>query len=127
LQSIEERLRSGTRPERLQAALSANLLLKGVADYLFPPRDDEWESRFGTKHKLQAKNVGNRLSAFVDPIFRSELTTQEHRLFQSTVDFVFRWSGQGHHVVFTPREGAEAFCQLISVLAAVSRAHRESC
>jgi hypothetical protein len=52
LRSIEQRLHSGTRPDRLQAALSANLLLKGLADHLFPPRDEEWESRFGKKHKL---------------------------------------------------------------------------
>lgn len=124
LQAIELRLCSGTRPDRLQAALSANHLLKGLADYLFPPREEEWESRFGTKHKLGTRNVSNRLSAFVDPVFRSKLTTQEHYLFQATLDFVFRWSGKGHHVVFTPREAAEAFCQLLKVLAAVARAHQ---
>ncbi|HBR27392.1 MAG TPA: hypothetical protein DD732_10230 [Rhizobiales bacterium] len=126
LRSIEQRLHSGTRPDRLQAALSANLLLKGLADHLFPPRDEEWESRFGQKHKLGARNISNRLSAFVDPVFRSRLTKQEHRLFQATVDFVFHWSGKGHHVVFNPKEAAEAFCQLLKVLAAVARVHRES-
>lgn len=124
LRAIERCLSSGTRPDRLHAALSASQLLKGLANHLFPPQEEMVECRFGGQHEVGPKDVSNRLSAFVDSRLRSELSTREHKLFQSTLDSVFRWSGEGHHVVFSPRETAEAFCRLLKVLAVIARAHQ---
>lgn len=121
---IAVRLLSGTRPDQVHAALSSSLLLKGLADHLFPPQEEAWESRFGRKHEVGAKDVANRLSAFVDLHLHSELTTQEHKHFQATLDCVFRWSGEGHHVAFTSKKAAEAFCQLLQVLAVIFCAHQ---
>lgn len=126
LRAIEQRLASGTRPDRLHAALSANLLLQGLADCLFPARQGHWVCRFNKKHELGPRNVSNRLSALVDPMLRQRLSTKAHALFQAAIDFVFRWSGEGHHVVSTPREAVEAYCDLLKVLAAIAQARREN-
>lgn len=127
LEAIERRLRDGGRPDLLHAALSASLLLKGVADRLYPPRDHEecWTCRFENKHKLGAPHVKNRLHAFADPVLRQQ-STAEHKLFVAELDFVSRWSGEGHHVVLTPKENAEAFCALLKIMATVACAHRQS-
>jgi hypothetical protein len=126
LRAVEQRLATGTRPDRLHAALSTNLLLQGLADRLFPARDGHWVCRFNKKHELGARNVSNRLSAFVDPMLRRRLSTKGHALFQAAIDYVFRWSAEGHHVVSTPREAAEAYCHLLRVLAAIAQARREA-
>jgi hypothetical protein len=123
LESIERRLLDGGRPDRLQAALSASHLLKGLADMLFPPTEELWVCRFGKTYKLGPPNVKNRLHAFADR-FLKQRSTAEHKLFIAELDLVSRWSGEGHHVVFTSRENAEAFCALLKVMAIVSRAHR---
>lgn len=125
LESIERRLLDGGRPDRLQAALSASHLLKGLADKLFPPTEELWVCRFGKTYKLGPPNVKNRLHAFADR-FLKQRSTAEHKLFIAELDLVFRWSGEGHHVVFTARENAEAFCALLKIMAIVSRAHRLS-
>lgn len=109
LEAIEERLLTGTGPSFLHAALSASILLRDLANHLFPPRDEDWESRSGSKHSVRAQNVGNRLSAFVDLRLRSQLSPREHRLFQATLDVVHQWTGEGHHVPSSPREAATSF------------------
>jgi len=124
--AIEERLLTSTAPAHIHAALSASLLLKALADHLFPAQDDFWTSRFNSRHSLRSHHVGNRLSAFVDSRLRSHLSPKEHRLFQATLDAVLRWTGEGHHVVLNPREVARSFRQLLEVLAMVARAHRSS-
>lgn len=125
LESIERRLLDGGRPDRLYAALSASLLLEGLADKLFPPTGEQWVCRFGKTYKLGPPNVKNRLHAFADR-FLKQRSTAEHKLFVAELDLVSRWSGKGHHVVFTPRENAEAFCALLKVLATAARTHRLS-
>lgn len=122
LESIERRLLDEGRPDRLQAALSASLLLEGLANKLFPPTEALWVCRFGKTHKLGPPNVKNRLHAFADR-FLKQCSTAEHKLFIAELDLVSRWSGKGHHVVFTPGENAEAFCTLLKVVATVARAH----
>jgi len=121
--AIEVRLLGGSLSDRNHAALSASLVFKGLADRLFKPRVEKWRSRFDTEHDVGPKNVVNRLSAYVDSRLRSDFSTQEHKLFQATLDHVHRWSAEGHHVPFTPREGAEAYCQFLRVLAAIRRAY----
>jgi hypothetical protein len=123
LESIERRLLDGGRPDRLQAELSASHLLKGLADKLFPPKEELWVCRFGKTYKLGPPNVKNRLHAFADR-FLKQRSTAEHKLFIAELDLVSRWSGEGHHMVFTSRENAEAFCALLKVMAIVSRAYR---
>jgi hypothetical protein len=122
--AIEERLLADTEPSQLHAALSASLLLRLLADRLYPPRDEPWISRFNEKCPLEAKHVCNRLSAYVDDRLRSQLSTKDHRVFQATIDAVVRWTGEGHHVVRSPREVARAFRQLLEVLAMVARAYK---
>lgn len=124
LEAIEERLLHGTRPAHLHAALSASILLRDLANRLFPARSGEfWVSRFESKHPLDSQHVGNRLAAFVDFRLRSRLSTKEHRLFQATLDAVLDWAGEGHHVIRDPRSSAHSFRQLLEVLAMVARAH----
>jgi hypothetical protein len=125
LVAIEKRMLGGGRPDHLQAALSASLLLEGVANRLFPARSEPWISRFGSKHEVGPENVRNRLSAFAEPVV-SQWSTIEHRLFISEFDLVGRWTREGHHVVFSPEENAEAFRAFLKILATVARAHRLS-
>ncbi len=125
LEAIERRMLAGGRPDHLHAALSASLLLEGVANRIFPPRDELWISRFGKEHEIGAEHVRNRLSAFAEPML-SELETVEHRLFIAEFDLVGRWTGEGHHVVFSAEENAEAFRAFLKILATVARAHRLS-
>jgi hypothetical protein len=125
LEAIERRLLAGGRPDHLHAALSASLLLEGVANRLFPPRDEPWTSRFGKGHEVGAEHVRNRLSAFTEPIL-SELDKVEHKLFIAEFDLVGRWTGEGHHVVLSAEENADAFRALLKILATVARAHRPS-
>lgn len=122
LESIERRLLDGGRPDRLQAALSASLLLEGLANKVFSPTEELWVCRFGKTYKLGPPNVKNRLHAFADR-FLKQRSTAEHKLFIAELDLVSRWSGKGHHVIFTPGENAEAFCALLKVVATVARAH----
>jgi hypothetical protein len=124
LRAIELRLLSGGQPDHLHAALSASVLLKGLADRLFPPQAEKSECRFQRMHDVGPKDVANRLSAYVDSRLRARLSTHEQKLFQAKLDFVFNWSGEGHHVAFAPRQAGEAFCQLLSVLATVSHARQ---
>jgi len=125
LESIERRLLDGRRPDRLQAALSASLLLKGVANKLYPPSGDEeaWVCRFGHLYKLGPEHVKNRLHAFAHPYLEGR-STQEHKLFIAELDLVSDWGGAGHHVGFTETQSSEAFCALLKVLATVARARR---
>ncbi|HSS32051.1 MAG TPA: hypothetical protein VLL27_02075, partial [Solirubrobacterales bacterium] len=97
LLAIEECLTRNTRPAQFHAALSTRLLLKGVADHCFPPREDKLADRFGRAHELGSKNVCNRLAAFVDQRSRLGITDEEHRLFVATLDTVTRWGGRGPH------------------------------
>jgi hypothetical protein len=126
LQAIEERLLTGTRPAQSHAALSTRLLLEGLADYCFQPRDEPWQDRFGRTHNVGKRNVGNRLAAFVDLHLRSKLSTQEHRLFAATLDTVSSWGGRGPHIIYHPIEAARFFIRLLEVLDVVSCAHRSS-
>jgi hypothetical protein len=123
LEAIEKRLLDGGRPDRLHAALSASLLLEGMADRLFPARDEPWVCRFEREHEIGVENVRNRLTAFAEPLLKTQ-STIEHKLFIAEFDYVGRWTGEGHHVVFTQDENAEAFRALLKVLATIARAHR---
>jgi hypothetical protein len=124
LYEIEGCLLRGRKPSRLHAALSASVLLRDLADRLFPARDEPWTSRSGRRHQVGHEHVKNRLSAFVDARLRSTLSTKEHQLFQSTLDIVADWTGKGHHVPARPREAARAFRQLLEVLSTIASAYR---
>jgi hypothetical protein len=127
LEAIERRLLDGGRPDRLHAALSASLLLEGVANRFYPPRTDRksWTCRFKNSHELGAPDVKSRLHAFAHP-FLEQRSTAEHKLFVAELDLVARWMGKGHHVVFTKSENEEAFIALLKVLATVAHARRHN-
>lgn len=125
-EAIEECLLKGTRPSRIHAAMSADVLLKALANRLFPPRKDVWISRWQIAHKLEAIHTRNRLAAFIDLHLRGVLSTHEHKLLEATLVCAFNFARQGHHVAFQPRQAAEAFYQLLKVLSAVAKAHRAS-
>lgn len=122
LEAIEERLRAGHEPARNHAAVSARQLLLGVANHCFPARKEPHQGRFGLRHEVGAEDVSNRISAFVDLRLRSSLNAHEHKLFQASLDYVFRWGGRGTHENCTPAEAAQAFLRLLEVLAMVARA-----
>jgi len=123
LVAVEERLSAGSTPAQSHAALSTRLLLAGVADRCFTPRDEPFEDRFGAKHDVKKENVGNRIAAFVDVRLRKGVSDEEHRLFIATLDTVNRWSGRGPHRIYDPLEGQIFFLRLLEVLARVSRAY----
>jgi hypothetical protein len=53
--------RAETEEDLAQVALSARRLIEGVAGYLFPPRDGEWNGR-----KIGPKQYRNRLWAYIE-------------------------------------------------------------
>jgi hypothetical protein len=123
LLALEERLTVGSKPAMFHAALSTRLLLSGVANLCFPPKDGHFEDRFGRRHEVKQENVKNRLAAFVDVRLRSGLSDEEHRLFVSTLDTVSRWCGRGPHRIYHPLEAQQFFLRLLDVLSTVSRAY----
>jgi hypothetical protein len=123
LESVERRLLDGRRPERVQAALSASLLLTDLADKLFPAREAKRKDLNGIPREVGAENVKNRLLAFAEPYFEDR-PVEEHKLLVAELDFIYRWTGKGHHVAFSRTENEEAYCALLKALAIIARAHR---
>jgi hypothetical protein len=122
LEALEERLRAGHAPARNHMAISARQLLLGVANYCFPARSGLYVCRFDCPHEVGAKEVANRISAFVDQRLSSELDTHEQKLFQAKLDWVFRWGGRGTHEDCTSEEALLGFLRLLEVLAMIARA-----
>lgn len=125
-EACEERLRAGSEPARVHVAVSARRVLEGVADHFFPASNESYRCRFGCSHcphKLGAEQVANRVSAFVDQRLRQHLDPHEHKHFQATLEWVYRWGGRGTHENCSPEEVAKGFLRLLEVLAVVARAH----
>jgi len=125
--SLEARLAAETIPDQHYAALSARLILKGLADHCFPARTQAWVDRSGRRHEVGAEHVKNRLNAFVDAHLRSILTVDEHRFFVAQLDTVQEWSGRGPHLVRHQREGPQLFVRLLEVLSVIARAYCARC
>ncbi|HET9677181.1 MAG TPA: hypothetical protein VFP21_06730, partial [Solirubrobacterales bacterium] len=124
LESAEHRLLDGGRPERVQAALSMSLMLAEVADELFPARTEDWTDLDDVPREVGAENVKNRLLAFADRYLKDR-PVEERKLLVAELDFIYRWTGKGHHVVFSRIENEDAYCALLKALATVARAHRD--
>lgn len=122
--ALEARLTAGTAPDQYHAALSARLVLKGLADHCFPAREQDWIDRSGRPHQVGDEQVKNRLNAFVDKHLRSVLTVDEHRFFIAQLDTVQEWSGRGPHLIRSQSEGEQLFLRLLEVLKMVARASR---
>ena len=125
LESAERRLLEGGRPERVQAALSASLLLTELADTLFPARKENCVDLYGVSREVGVENVKNRLLAFADSYFENR-PKEEHKLLVAELDFIYRWTAAGHHVPFSRTENEEAYCALLKALAIIARARRHS-
>ena len=123
LVSLEARLTAGTTPDQYYAALSARLVLKGLADHCFPAREQVWVDRSGRQHDVGDEHVKNRLNAFVDSRLTSALTVEEHRFFVVQLDTVHEWSRRGPHLIRRQGEGAQQFLRLLEVLAVIARAY----
>lgn len=123
LNAVEERLSAGTRSAQHHAALSARLVLKGLADHCFPARGQRRPDRFGNQHEVGDIQVGNRLAAFVDDRLRSHLSAEEHRLFVANLTTVTRWSARGPHRIYSPTESGRLFLRLLEVLNVIARAY----
>jgi hypothetical protein len=122
LEALEERLSVETRPAQYHAALSARLVLKGLADHCFPARAEVWRDRYKRSHQVADENVGNRLAAFVDQRL-PDLPNEEHRLFIATLDTVIRWTGRGPHRIIRQGEGDLFFLRFLEILNVVARAY----
>lgn len=123
LEAIEERLRTGSKPALVHAALSARRVLRGVADRFFPARREMYVCRFECAHKVGSEEVANRISAFVDERLRYELDTHTHKQFQGTLEWVFRWGGRGTHEECNATEALQGFLWLLEVMTMVARAY----
>jgi hypothetical protein len=123
LEAIEERLRTGSKPALVHAAVSARRVLQGVADRFFPARSGMYVCRFECPHNVGSGEVANRISAFVDERLRYELDTHTHKQFQGTLEWVFRWGGRGTHEECSATEALQGFLWLLEVMTMVARAH----
>ena len=63
---IEVRLVSGTRPDRIHAAMSASHLFEGIANLVFRAGQEEVHRPLWRKRSVGKKHVRNRISAFID-------------------------------------------------------------
>jgi hypothetical protein len=122
-EACEERMRAGHEPARAHVAVSARKLLEGVADHFFPARSELYVCRFNCPHKVGAEQVANRVSAFVDQRLRQHLDPHEHKHFQATLEWVYRWGGRGTHENCSSEEVAKGFLRLLEVLGVVARAY----
>lgn len=123
LEAIEERLRTGSKPALVHAAVSARRVLQGVADRFFPARREMYVCRFECAHKVGSGEVANRISAFVDERLRYELDTHTHKQFQGILEWVFRWGGRGTHEECNTTEALQGFLWLLEVMTMVARAY----
>jgi hypothetical protein len=120
---ISARLISGTRPDRIHAAMSANLLFEGVANFVFPGQEEKYVDRNGSRRSVKNEDVRNRVSAFIDRHLSREMSTHEARRLQGMIDFAHKWSAKGHHVYYSAAQANLAYRDLLVVLAYVARAH----
>jgi hypothetical protein len=123
LEIIAVRLMSGTKPDQTHAAMSASLLGEGVANFVFPGREDEYVDRAGVAHAVGNVNVWNRLSAFIDIHLGGELAPHEALRLHAMVDCARKWTAKGHHVPYSPERANRAYRDLLEILAQVARAH----
>lgn len=123
LEAIEERLRTGSKPALVHAAVSARRMLQGVADRFYPARSGMYVCRFECPHKVGSEEVANRISAFVDERLRFELDTHTHKQFQGTLEWVYRWGGRGTHEECNASEALQGFLWLLEVMTMVARAY----
>lgn len=126
LEFIEVRLVSGTRPDRIHAAMSASHLFEGVANLVFPGQEAKYIDRFGVKRSVGKKDVRNRVSAFIDLHLREELSAHEAKRLQAKIDYAHNWSAEGHHVVYATEAANRAYRDTLEVLAYVARAQERS-
>jgi hypothetical protein len=77
LKIIAVRLVSGTEPDQTHAAMSASLLVEGVANFVFPGQEEEYLDRTGASHPVENENVWNRISAFVDLHLGAEMPSHD--------------------------------------------------
>jgi hypothetical protein len=123
LELVAVRLVSGSKGERVHAAVSASLLFEGVANFVFPGQKEKFVDRNGAERSVEKKDVRNRISAFIDLHLRDEISTHDASRLQGKIDSSHRWSAEGHHVPYSPRLANRAYRDLLEVLAYVARAH----
>lgn len=126
LEAIPDRLISGTKPERIHAAMSANLLFEGVANLVFPGQEEKYIDRYGSRHSVKNEDARNRISAFIDRHLSEEMSSHEARRLQGKIDFAHKWSAKGHHVSYSAEQANLAYRDLLDVLAYVARARERS-
>ena len=124
LEIIAVRLTSGTKPDRIHAAMSASLLFEGVADFVLPGQEKKFEDRYGKQRSVEKKDVRNRISAFIDSHLRGEISPHEARRLQGMIDFAHTWSAEGHHIPYPADQANRAYRDVLVVLAYVDRAYR---
>ena len=111
LEAIEERLRTGSKPALVHAAVSARRMLQGVADRFFPARREMYVCRFECPHEVGPAEVANRISAFVDQRLRFELDTHTHKQFQGTLECgSFAGAVEGRMRNAPPPKPSKGFC-----------------
>jgi hypothetical protein len=125
-EAIPARLISGTRPDRIHAAMSANLLFEGVANLVFPGQEEKYVDRYGSRRSVKNEDIRNRVSAFIDRHLSKEMTSHEARRLQGKIDFAHKWSAKGHHVFYSAQQADLAYRDLVNVLAYVARARERS-
>jgi hypothetical protein len=123
---IPDRLISGSKPDRIHAAMSANLLFEGVANLVFPGQEEKYIDRYGSRRSVKNEDVRNRISAFIDRHLSEEMSSHEARRLQGKIDFAHKWSAKGHHVFYSAIQANLAYRDLLDVLAYVARARERS-
>jgi hypothetical protein len=126
LKVIAVRLVSGSDPDRVHAAMSASLLFSGIADHVFPGREEKYVDRNKKKRSVEKKDHRNRISAYIDMHLRGEISTHDARRLQAKIDYAHTWSAEGHHVAYSPELAVRAYRDLLEVLAYVARARERS-